>query len=366
MSRTPTAPLVSVVIPCLNAGRMLAGAVSSVLGQTVPNLEIIFVDNGSSDGSAEIAERMLLRGGRPYRLAVCAERGVNAARNHGYALARGDFIQWMDADDRLDPDKIDLQLQALRARPEFDIAYGDWTQITLRPPAAPLTKRHELRQVNDQVERVLSGVWYPLHVYLVRRAAAERLQEIEAWPPSRRLGTDAEYSALAALVGMKFLHVPGAHVVYNIWSAAQISSGTPYAERVEALGAIYARLRAFVEAGVARPVKPAHRRLLDQDWGVWRLNPDLTELTRLGPRLFRLRRPGDARAVELRPREAAVAAALMASGRAMAICHHALTVAAGEPDLVDAVPFVFDTIDRLRQAGFLERWDAASGKPIAT
>src|SRR5205823_107195 len=169
-----------------------------------------------------------------------------------------------------------------------DIAYGDWTAVRFDALKAPAARPRALAQVDDQALRALSGVWYPPHLYLVRRAAAERLQAAAAWRPGRPVGTDIEYSATAALMGLRFRHVAGARVQYNIWSDGQISGGTPYAARVTALKAIFADLRAFAATAAAGArLGRAHRTLLNQNWDVWRLPPRSASLTRSGERLFR-------------------------------------------------------------------------------
>src|SRR5437016_13006727 len=94
--------LVSVITPCKNAAPWLADAIESCLQQTWPNLEIIVVDNGSSDASMEIARRYE----SSVTLLECKRPGASAARNAGLEKARGDFIQFLDADDVLDRDKI--------------------------------------------------------------------------------------------------------------------------------------------------------------------------------------------------------------------------------------------------------------------
>lgn len=175
----------------------------------------------------------------------------------------------MDADDRLDPTKIALQVAALAREPAADLAYGDWTapdwtaqgMAALQPPVA--TPR-SLAQVDDQLLRTLAGVWYPPPLYLIRRAAADRLQAAAGWWPGRPVATDVDYSALAALLGLKSRHVPGAIVHYNIWFDSQISGGTPYPARDAALAAIFARLRELAGSVDCR----VQRSCLVQDWRV--------------------------------------------------------------------------------------------------
>jgi glycosyltransferase involved in cell wall biosynthesis len=99
----PEAPLVSVIIPCFNASRFLAEAIESVLAQTHRNIELIVVDDGSTDDSIEIVRSF---GERVRSEALPHNQGVNFARNRGVELARGEFLQFLDSDDLLRPEKI--------------------------------------------------------------------------------------------------------------------------------------------------------------------------------------------------------------------------------------------------------------------
>lgn len=341
-------------MPCFNAGQMLAPAVRSVLGQTHPDLEIIFVDNNSTDGSLEAARRIAEQTARRFVVLQCLPQGVNHARNLGYAHAAGDFIQWLDADDELAPDKIALQVAAMQADPAADIAYGDWLECRVAPDGRTQMRPHKLIQDDDQLSRTLAGVWYPPHLYLVRRAAAERLQEAEAWFPGRSVATDVEYSAVAALMGLRFRHVAGARVRYNIWSSGQISGGTPYSRRLESLAAIFRRLQAMTPGEGVR-LGPGHLALLHQDWDVWAMSPAKVNLTPKRGRRSLLRRLEDGCTLELRPREAAVAEALLNAPGGMACAHLALNLAAIVTELQGDHLAAHRILHRLRSEGFMER-----------
>lgn len=355
-TQTTSPPLVSVILPCFNAGLMLRPALSSVIGQTWPNLEVIFVDNNSTDGSVNVAKQVAAGQSRPFTFAHCSEQGVNVARNHGFALARGAYIQWMDADDALDLDKIALQVAALQGDPAANIAYGDWTARRLEPGRPASTVRHRLRQVDDQVRRTLAGVWYPPHLYLLRRGAAQRLQDVQAWRTQRAVATDVEYSALAALLGLRFLYVAGAHVDYNIWSPEQISGDTPYLERVAALKAMFADLAAFAQSDMAgAALTRAHKVLLHQNWDIWRLPRGSAVLTKAAGRRFRFRHTASGREIDLRPREAAMAKALMAPLKPLASCHLALMLADTVPQIHGDHAAAIEFLGRLQREDFLER-----------
>lgn len=115
-------PFLSVIIPCYNAERYIVATIDSVLAQKHPDLEIIVVDDGSSDDSVA-----LVRDRFPSVLVVeQANQGVAAARNHGIALARGDYIAFVDADDIWLPGKLQAQFDAMRATPTCRMSYTAW------------------------------------------------------------------------------------------------------------------------------------------------------------------------------------------------------------------------------------------------
>src|SRR5882724_4223522 len=96
-------PLVSILIPAYNAERWIAETIRSALKQTWRNKEIIVVDDGSTDGTLAIARRFEPKG---VRAVTQPNQGAEAARNTASSLSRGDYIQWLDADDLLSRDKV--------------------------------------------------------------------------------------------------------------------------------------------------------------------------------------------------------------------------------------------------------------------
>jgi glycosyltransferase involved in cell wall biosynthesis len=111
-------PSVSVVIPVLNGERFLEEAIASALAQTHRPLELVVVDDGSEDRSAEVAEAL---GARVLRR---PHGGVSAARNAGIAAARGELIALLDADDRWPIDRLSVQVDCFRRRPELGFVIG--------------------------------------------------------------------------------------------------------------------------------------------------------------------------------------------------------------------------------------------------
>ncbi len=111
-------PLVSVVIPVFNGERYLAETIESVFAQTRDDLELILVDDGSTDGSREIAARY------DARLLLQERGGPGAARNLGVAHARGRYLAFLDHDDLWVPEKLEWQLDVLAADPGIDLLFG--------------------------------------------------------------------------------------------------------------------------------------------------------------------------------------------------------------------------------------------------
>lgn len=111
--------LVSVIVPCFNARAYVGAAIESLLAQTHRDLEVVAVDDGSTDGSAEVLRR--------YPIAVLSQehRGAASARNAGIRASRGEHVAFLDADDRCPPDSVARRVAYLSAHPEVAAVYGD-------------------------------------------------------------------------------------------------------------------------------------------------------------------------------------------------------------------------------------------------
>lgn len=119
----PVPPLVSVIMPTLNGHRFIASSIGSLQAQDHEALEIIVIDNGSTDDTVAIVERLATEDPR-IRLTHAEQRGIASARNVGLALARGEFTTFLDHDDLCPPGKIARQLAYLLARPDTIALFG--------------------------------------------------------------------------------------------------------------------------------------------------------------------------------------------------------------------------------------------------
>ena len=114
-------PLVSIIIPCFNQGTFLVYALQSLLAQTINEWECIIIDDGSMDNSAEVAASYC-RNDKRFHLIQQPNSGSAVARNKGLSVAEGEYIQFLDADDLLNSDKLRLQSEYMTAN-KIDVSY---------------------------------------------------------------------------------------------------------------------------------------------------------------------------------------------------------------------------------------------------
>jgi len=153
---------VSYIVPVFNGARYLAEALESILRQTLQPLEVIVVDDGSTDDTAEIARRYE---GRIVYVPQ-AHAGQSAARNHGIQMTRGELIAFLDADDLVDPRKLERQVARFDARPEMDLCQA-YTR-NFWSPDVPVEQRRDDPQWTRLQPRALS-------TWLVRRSLLDRI-----------------------------------------------------------------------------------------------------------------------------------------------------------------------------------------------
>jgi Glycosyl transferase family 2 len=114
-------PLVSVIVPAHNARLTIVEAVASALAQTYRPLEVVVVDDGSADNTAAVVREGF---DGDVHVISAPHRGRGAARNTGLAAGRGTYVQFLDADDLLAPEKVEAQIAFLEANPQYGVAYG--------------------------------------------------------------------------------------------------------------------------------------------------------------------------------------------------------------------------------------------------
>lgn len=199
-------PLVSIIVPAYNASPWIEATLACALAQSHPACEILVIDDGSADDTVSRVGMIAAQHPERIRIETQLNAGASAARNHALRLARGDFIQFLDADDLLSPRKIELQLALLATHPANMLATCRWGRFEDDPTAA--------RFVDAQVWRDFEPLdWMALHcgtasmmhpaAWLVPRTV---IDAAGPWNESLSLNDDGEYFAriVLASAGLAF------------------------------------------------------------------------------------------------------------------------------------------------------------------
>jgi glycosyltransferase involved in cell wall biosynthesis len=241
--------LVSILIPCYNAGKWIAETIQSALAQTWERKEIIIVDDGSGDGSLDIARRYQSK-----TLSVLSQenQGAAAARNTALAHAQGDYIQWLDADDLLAPDKIERQLTARGgagdSRVLLTCAWATFYYRTHRATFKPDSLWRDLEPVEWIITKFRENLYMNPAVWLVSRDLAERAGP---WDIRLSLDDDGEYITRVVAASEKVEFVPEAKCYYrksNPSSLTRDQSTRAYESLFLSLSLSIGRLRALEDS----------------------------------------------------------------------------------------------------------------------
>lgn len=225
ISREGAPGLVSIVVPAFNRAGLIAETLQSVFAQDYRPIEIVVVDDGSTDETAAAAEALAARAPEGVELRVLRKPngGVSSARNAGLRACRGGLIALLDSDDLLEPGAISRAADALR-QSGADAAYGDWLPFRAGADGQRIFgKRRKLAPMGDPVAFYLTiGNWLPNHCYLFKRwavAAAGPFDEAIS------LQEDVEFLINVALAGARFAAAPGRAALYREHRRARGSDG---------------------------------------------------------------------------------------------------------------------------------------------
>lgn len=221
LHKTPRVqPLVSILIPCYNAERWIAQTLESAFAQSWPNIEVIVVDDGSTDQSADVLATFVSRG---LKIVSQPNRGQTAALNRCLKEARGEFIQYLDADDILAPDKIERQMRRLQMNLDC-IAMAEWARFRDDPQSAVFESYpcwQDLLPVDWLVAdwKDGGGMMYPA-MWLLPRSIVD---SIGPWREDLTLINDTEYFTRAVLASRHVLFSEGARTYYRSGIAGSLS-----------------------------------------------------------------------------------------------------------------------------------------------
>jgi glycosyltransferase involved in cell wall biosynthesis len=175
MTTADALPLVTVIIPCYNRDRFVREAVDSALGQTYPRIEVVAVDDGSTDDTLGILQSY----GDRIRLVQQKNSGTPSARNAGIGAARGDYLAWLDSDDAWEPEKIARQIDAARKWPQAALIHTRCLSIDADGRALPVSgsdlAEHDDAIENDILPRLFVHCWPNTSSSLVKRSILDKV-----------------------------------------------------------------------------------------------------------------------------------------------------------------------------------------------
>lgn len=200
-------PKVSILIPLYNSEEYIAETIDSCLNQTYQNIEIIIVDDGSKDSSLDIVRRYE---DKYQNIKVDAQKnsGAAATRNRAFELSTGNYIQYLDADDLLHPDKIRLQMEILKTTDARTLAFGRWG--TFHQSVENVFWKHlSVNKNYDDSKQFLielweSGMTVVIFSWLMSR---ELVEESGGWNEEFSTNDDGEFSARVVNISSNVLFV---------------------------------------------------------------------------------------------------------------------------------------------------------------
>jgi GT2 family glycosyltransferase len=214
-------PLVSILIPAYNAEPWLAETIKSALSQTWPRKEVIIVDDGSRDQTLRVAREFA---SEVVSVVTQENQGASAARNKAFELCHGDYVQWLDADDLLSPDKVARQMAvAQECQDKRSLLSSGWAYFMYRPSRAkflPTSLWSDLGPTEWLTRKWEGDLHMPDATWLVSR---ELTEAAGPWDRRLTLDDDGEYffRVVNASNGIRF--VPQSRAYYRITPSSRLS-----------------------------------------------------------------------------------------------------------------------------------------------
>lgn len=213
---------VSVVIPAHDAAKTLAHTLESLLAQTHPGWEAIVIDDGSSDGTPQIARDF---SGRDPRIRVIRQgcAGVSAARNAGIRMAREEWLLFLDSDDWLSPLHLERLTAVLAADPGLDAVHCGWNRVL--PDGTQLERSGDPSLQGDLFEVLSRRCCFAIHACVIRRAL---VQEVGAFDESMATCEDWDLWQRVARTGARFGWIPDVLAYYRMRPASLSTDGRQF------------------------------------------------------------------------------------------------------------------------------------------
>lgn len=214
-------PDVSVVIPCYNRRKFTSEAIESAIDQKDVEVEIIVVDDGSTDDTCEFLQKHYPK----VRLFQELHNGAGAARNRGLNAANGRYVKFLDSDDLLAPESLRKQVNFLNQN-GADICYGDWEFFgNLDSPEVGNNPLRIMGQPDDIIVALLGSWWGPPSMYLIRSEFLHN-QHV-SWDESLQRNQDMDFILNIAINDARFSYMPGIVTEKRVHDQGMIMNSGP-------------------------------------------------------------------------------------------------------------------------------------------
>jgi glycosyltransferase involved in cell wall biosynthesis len=221
-------PLVSILIPCFNAEKWLEQTISSALEQSYSNIEVVVLDDGSSDQSVKIAEQF----GSKIKLIKQTNQGGDISRQNLLNQASGKWIQYLDADDYLLEDKIANQIEYLKTRPDIEVLLSPICIEYWNGTALVAFEKRTFLSGEDLLEKFARWEWPQTGGPLWDKSCLNR---VGGWAQGQKVCQDYELYFRAIKSNVKFDVLDYAGAVYRIWTGDSVCHKDPSATSKERL-----------------------------------------------------------------------------------------------------------------------------------
>jgi len=270
-----TSPAISIIIPCRNAAPWLPQTLESVFNQTFNDFELLVVDDQSSDESRKILETT-----EDPRIQILEGPGINAstARNAGLACSRGQWIQFLDADDLLHPGKLQTQMKMIQCHPEHLLFSGEWARFWKYPGEAvfrPEPVWKDLKAIEFLRLHFQEGWMFQPGVWLTHRSLIE---QAGLWNEAITLNDDGEFFCRVMLAAESIHFCAGSKVYYRNQGGRSLSGRRDSS----ALQSLYDSHHSMLNLMAETNCSPETRQAIADGWKwtAFECYPERPDLTR--------------------------------------------------------------------------------------
>ncbi|WPR77399.1 glycosyltransferase family A protein [Algoriphagus sp. NG3] len=272
-------PLVSIVIPVYNKASVISQTLDSALAQSYRNLELVLINDGSTDGSLKILEEYARKYPLKVRLMDSMNKGVSAASNLGFQTSSGEYIQFLDADDLLSVDKIEEQMKILSEKDTQVITSCEWVNFREDIRQAT-TVPYGVFQDFDSGLDLLLRFWdhqemMAISSYLTPR---ELIEKAGPWDESLKINQDGEFFTRVLLHADQVLYETKGKVYYRTPGETNVSQQKGYKAMSSLLESYQAYERAVLPVEDSSRVRIALKKVYQKFiYDVFPLYPDLID-----------------------------------------------------------------------------------------